>query len=67
MSYKQSLVLVLETGKVVFWTGYADDPAHAEGRAIDEAKEKYGCQIYDMAVRPVEDGKVLKGVDDHRA
>ena len=51
--YKQSYVLVLETGKVVFWTGYAESPAQGEGIAIADATEKYGCQVWDIANRPV--------------
>ena len=53
LGYKQSLIVVMETGKIVYWTGVADDPKHAEGLAISYAKEKHDCQIWDTAFRPV--------------
>jgi len=51
--YKQSYVVVMESGKVVLWTGYASDTKHGEGLAIAYAQEKHGGQVWDIANRPV--------------
>jgi pyrroloquinoline quinone (PQQ) biosynthesis protein C len=51
--YKQSRVVVMDSGKIVLWTGYAEDQKHAEGLAIAYAIEKHGGQVWDSAVRPV--------------
>jgi len=52
---KYSYIIVMETGKVVYWTGYAEDSNHGEGLAIDYAINRHGGQVFDIASRPVED------------
>jgi len=51
--YKQSFIVVMESGKVIKWTGKADDLAHGEGLAIAYATEKTGEQVWDTCHRPV--------------
>jgi len=51
--YKQKWLLVMEDGRVVFWTGFADDVDHGEGLAIAYATAKYGTQVWDTCRRPV--------------
>ena len=53
MEYKHSLVVVMESGKLVLWTGYAEDTKQAEGLAIECATSKHGGQVWDTAFRPV--------------
>ena len=54
--YKQSLIVVMENGAIVQWVGYAEDTKHAEGLAIEYAKEKEGCQVWDTAFCPIIEG-----------
>jgi hypothetical protein len=51
--YKQSYVIVMENGKIIKWTGYAEDTPKGEGLAIKYAQEKEQCQVWDIANRPV--------------
>lgn len=53
--YKQALIVVMENGSIIHWTGYAEDTKHAEGLAIEYAQEKAGCQVWDTAFCPVKD------------
>ena len=54
--YKQSLIVVMENGSIVRWVGYAENTKHAEGLAIEYAKEKEGCQVWDTAFCPMIEG-----------
>ena len=51
--YKQSYILVMESGKIVKWTGYAEDILDAKGKAVSYAKNKTGEQVWDLCCRPV--------------
>lgn len=51
--YKQALIVVMENGTFVYWTGYAEDRDHAEGLAREYAQEKAGCQVWDIAHCPI--------------
>lgn len=51
--YKQSYLLVMESGKIVKWIGYGLDKDHGEGLAIEYAVSKTGEQVWDMCNRPV--------------
>lgn len=46
MKYK--IVLELENGKIVCWTGKADNREHAEGLAIACKVRQYNQQIYSI-------------------
>lgn len=52
-TYKQSYVVVMESGRLVRWTGYAQDRRHGEGLAVEHAQKKFGGQVWDVAARPV--------------
>ena len=52
LNNKYSFVVVMETGKLVLWTGVADNEKHGHGLAISHAIEKHGCQVWDIASRP---------------
>lgn len=52
-AFKQSYVVVMESGKVVYWTGKAEDIGHGEGLAIEYAINNHGGQVWDIASRPV--------------
>ena len=52
-SYKQSLIVVMENGAIIHWTGYAKDRGQAKGLAIEYAKEINGGQVWDTAYYPV--------------
>lgn len=58
-AYKMSFVVVMDSGKIVLWTGKAEDVSHGEGLAIEYAVNKHGGQVWDIARRPVLSGKVL--------
>lgn len=51
--YKQAYIVVMENGKLVKWTGFAENKKHGEGLAIAHAVEKEGCQAWDIANRPI--------------
>ena len=53
LNNKYSFVVVMETGKLVLWTGVADDNEHGEGQAIAYATDKHCCQVWDIAERPI--------------
>ena len=53
--YKQSFVIVMESGKIIKWTGYGNDSKHGEGLAIEYAISKTGEQVWDTCNRPVID------------
>lgn len=52
-SYKQALIVVMENGALIHWSGYAEDRNHAEGLAIEYAKDINGGQVWDTAFYPV--------------
>lgn len=58
MAYKQSYILVMESGQLVRWTGLADDKEHAIGLAKEYAVAKTGEQVWDIANRPVHNHRV---------
>lgn len=51
--YKQSYLIVMEDGKIIKWTGKAENTIHGKGLAITYATEKTGLQVWDMCNRPV--------------
>lgn len=51
--YKMSFVVVMESGKIVLWTGKAEDVSHGKGLAIEYAVTRHGGQVWDIARRPV--------------
>jgi len=59
--YKQSYLLVMETGQIIKWTGVADDKDHGEGLAIAYATNKAGCQVWDLCSRPISGNTVCRG------
>lgn len=52
-SYKQSLIVVMENGAIIHWTGYAKDREQAKGLAIEYAKGINSGQVWDTAFYPV--------------
>lgn len=50
---KYSFAICLENGKIVLWTGYAEDKDHAEGLAFSYIMEKYDEQVFDSMSRPI--------------
>lgn len=52
ISYMQHYALVMEDGRIVLWSGKAEDKNHGEGLAIAYATEKTGLQVWDIASRP---------------
>lgn len=51
--YKQSYVIVMESGHIVLWTGLGDDKNHGLGLAIEYAQSRHSGQVWDTANRPV--------------
>jgi len=51
--YKQRYAVVMETGEIEVFTVYGEDSSHGVGLAIEEAVEKFGCQVWDVANVPV--------------
>lgn len=51
--YKQALIVVMENGALIHWTGYAEDTKQAEGLAIEYAREQCKCAVWDTAFIPV--------------
>lgn len=49
---KYAYVVVMEDGKIVKWTGKAEDEQHAEGLATAYAQERNDGQVFDTAKRP---------------
>ena len=52
-AFKQKYILVMESGKIIKWTGYGTDFDHGKGLAIEHAVSKTGEQVWDMCARPV--------------
>ena len=52
--YKQSYIMVMESGKIIKWTGQAEDKNHGEGLALEYAQEQNGEQVWDFCNRPVQ-------------
>lgn len=52
-AYKQSYLIVMESGKIIKWTGLADDRQHGEGLAADYAVAQTDEQVWDMCDLPV--------------
>jgi len=51
--FKQSYILVMESGKIIKWTGKGETFEHGEGLAHAYAVEKTGEQVWDSCSRPV--------------
>jgi hypothetical protein len=52
-AYKQSFVVVMESGRIIKWKGKAEDTRQGEGLAIAYAISKTGEQVWDIANHPV--------------
>jgi len=51
--YKQSYVVVMDSGKVVMWTGYGVDNHEGEALAKQYAEKEHSGNVWDIANRPV--------------
>ena len=50
--YKQSFLIVMESGKIIKWTGLAENKEHGQGLALAHAIERTNEQVWDVCSRP---------------